>query len=204
MLENIPIPVLVDAVFRIMGLSNKKEPSLSELEIIVDKMPDSETKQAFRVWILEGITRMDELREKASSYFSGLMDQAQATTNAYSRSFVIQLSIMIVIIFGVDTIQLAKDLSVNTDFRDSIILAQANAALDKGGPDTDLSSYVQRANESAITIGWWQMEGKPIQPGTTAMDWFIFIFLKLEGLAITAFAISPGVGFWFDILQKLK
>ena len=115
-LEKIPVATLVDAYFDIVGLTSKKQMDLLELADLVDKLPDSEGKKAFIGWINQGVTSISDLKSRTTAYFTGMMEQAAATFRARARSFVIMLSIGITVLFGTDSIQLAKTLWTSANF----------------------------------------------------------------------------------------
>ncbi|MDP2777234.1 MAG: hypothetical protein Q8O48_06305, partial [Anaerolineales bacterium] len=108
LLEKIPVATLVDAFFDLAGLSSKKEMELLRLAELIDKLPDSEGKNAFISWINQGVTNIADLRMRTSAYFTGMLEQAAATFRARARSFVIMLSIGVTLLFGTDSIQLAN------------------------------------------------------------------------------------------------
>jgi hypothetical protein len=91
MIEKIPVATLVDSFFDIAGLTSKKEMSLLELAELIDKLPDSEGKNAFII----GSTRVSPILKTCANdnrLFCGV-DQAAETFRARARSFVIMLSI---------------------------------------------------------------------------------------------------------------
>ena len=200
MVEKIPVATLVDSFFDIAGLTAKKEMELLELAELIDKLPDSEGKKAFIHWINQGVTNIADLRTRTTAYFSGMMEQAAATFRARARSFVIILSIGITILFGTDTIQLAKALWTNAELR-AIAAAQADAVVAQGGTTADLSSLLDDLSKFSIKIGWWQTQQFPQSSDIGA--WALFILLKIVGLGITAAAVSQGSSFWYDLLKKL-
>src|SRR6266542_140491 len=114
-LEKIPVATLVDAFFDLSGLTTKKEMDLLQLADLIDKLPDSEGKQAFIGWINQGVISIEDLRKRTTDYFCGLLDQAADTFRARARSFVILLSIAVTLVFGTDSILLAKTLWNNAE-----------------------------------------------------------------------------------------
>lgn len=201
MIEKIPVATLVDSFFDIAGLTAKKEMSLLELAELIDKLPDSEGKKAFINWINQGVTNIADLRVRTSAYFTGMMEQAAATFRARARSFVIILSIGVTVLFGTDTIQLARALWNNAELR-AIAAAQADAVVAREGANADLSGIIDDLGAFSIKIGWWQTQQFP--QTSNVMDWSLFIFLKVLGLGITAAAVSQGSSFWYDLLKKLS
>jgi len=200
-LEKIPVAILVDAFFDLSGLSRKKEMDLLQLAEIIDKLPDSEGKNAFISWINQGVTNIADLRTRTTAYFTGLMDQAADTFRARARSFVIMLSIGITLLLGTDSIQLAETLWTNVELR-TIAAAQADAVVAEGGTNADLSDLLDDLGQFPFKIGWWQTQEFPKSPDVVA--WALFIFWKALGLGITAVAVSQGASFWYDVLKKVS
>ncbi len=133
-IEKIPVATLVDAFFDLPGLTAKKEMDLLQLADLIDKLPDSEGKQAFISWINQGVTNIEDLRKRTTAYFTGMMEQAAATFRANARSFVIILSMGITILFGTDSIQLAKTLWANAELR-AFAVAKAEMVVAQEGAD---------------------------------------------------------------------
>jgi hypothetical protein len=199
-LEKIPVSTLVDAFFDLSGLTTKKEMDLLQLAELVDKLPDSEGKKAFITWINQGVTTIADLRTRTTAYFTGLLDQAAETFRARARSFVIILSIGITVLFGTDTIQLAKALWASAELR-AIAAAQADVVVAREGANADLSSIIDDLGAFSIRIGWWQTQQFP-ENGSVG-DWVLFILLKIVGLGLTAAMVSQGASFWYDLLKKI-
>jgi hypothetical protein len=129
------------------------------------------------------------------------MDQAADTFKANARSFVIILSIGVTLVFGTDSIQLAKALWNNAELR-AVAAAKAEQVVAEEGSNASLDDLVKELSDLSIKIGWWQTERPPL--GATATDWTWFVILKVVGLGLTAIAVSQGSSFWYDLLKKLS
>jgi hypothetical protein len=114
---------------------------------------------------------------------------------------VIILSIGITILFGTDTIQLAKALWASAELR-AVAAAQAEAVVAREGANADFSNIIDDLGAFSIRIGWWQKQELP--ESGAVVDWASFIFLKIIGLGITAAAVSQGASFWYDLLKKVS
>ena len=125
--EKIPASTLVDAFFDLVGLSCQASFTAEELITLLNTLPDSEGKQAMLRWVQQGVTDIAQLKARASDYFTGILFQASATFKERARSLVIILSMLITLLLGTDTIQLAKDLWADTGLR-ALAEAQANMA----------------------------------------------------------------------------
>jgi len=193
--------VLVDAVFDITGLSGKNGLDAEELLSILEQLPESESRQAMMKWIQQGVTDVNELRNRTRDYLCGVLDQASATFKANARSFVIILSILITLAFGTDTIQLANDLWNSSELR-AMAAAQASQVVQSQGADVDISNLVHALGAFSVRLGWWNPQNFPQQ--LSAAELSRFILFKLVGLTITAIAVSQGSSFWYDVLKKIS
>ena len=191
-LEKIPVATLVDAFFDLTGLTSKKEMDLLQLVELIDKLPDSEGKKAFISWINQGVTSIADLRTRTTAYFTGMLDQAADTFRARARSFVIMLSILVTLLFGTDSIQLAKTLWNNAELR-AVAAAKADMVVAQEGTDASLDDLIKELGDLSIEIGWWQTE-RPAADAPAEV-WTLFIILKALGLVLTATAVSQGSSF---------
>lgn len=199
-IEKIPVATLVDAYFDLVGLTSKENLNLAQLAELVDRLPDSEGKQAFIQWIQQGVTNIDDLRKRTTAYFTGMMEQASSTFKANARSFVIILSIGVTVLFGTDSIQLARTLWTNAELR-ALTVAKAEMVVQQEGTDATIDDLIQELGDMTIKIGWWQTE-RPAA-GSDVTTWVSFVLLKVLGLGLTAAAVSQGSSFWYDLLKKI-
>ncbi|MBI3738715.1 MAG: hypothetical protein HY258_06685, partial [Chloroflexi bacterium] len=200
MVERIHAATLVDGFFDIAGLTGQKDLSAEELTGLISKLPDSEGKQAMLNWINQGVTNINQLKSRTHAYFAGLMDQAAATFKANARAFVIVFSVILTLLLGTDSIQLANDLWADAGLR-AVAQAQAAAVAQQPGAAPDLSTLFNQLGSLSIRIGWWNTQTFPV--GATPLEMAKYGLLKLTGLVITAAAVSQGSSFWYDILKKI-
>jgi hypothetical protein len=198
--EKIPLDTLVDAFFDLSGLTSRGSLGADELVDLIGKLPPSEGKQAVLDWIHQGVTSLTELRSRSSAYVAGLLNQAALIFRAKARSFVIISSIVITLLFGVDSLQLATDLWKDAGLR-SVAVQQAQLSASQPESATGLSALANQLNALSFHIGWWRDQGIPSAAST--LDWLKYVFLKLVGLGITAAAVSQGSSFWYDMLKRL-
>lgn len=198
-LEKVPVATLVDAYFDLAGLTANTELDATKLTELINKLPDSEGKQAFIQWLNQGVTGMEDLRKRTTAYFSGLMEQASATFRSNARSFVITLSILVTLLLGVDSIQVVRTLWLNAELR-ALAAAKAEMVVQQEGTDATITDLLQELSDLTINIGWWRTE---LPTDADALGWLGFIVLKVLGLGLTAMAVSQGSSFWYDLLKKI-
>lgn len=199
--EKIPVATLVSGYFDVAGLSCKAAFAPDELVAILSGLPDSEAKTALLHWVGQGVTEIDALRDRASDYFNGVLNQAQATFKARARSVVIILSVLITLVLGTDTISMAKDLWNDAALR-AIASAQANVITSQQQQNSTAAfENIAQTLEVPLKFSWLQGSDFPRARNLGAeASW---LGLKLLGLLITAAAVSQGSSFWYDILKKL-
>lgn len=202
MVENIPVPILVDAFVDLMDLGDKRNRKVSELKKTIHNMPECDGKRALQLWVQQDIVTLDELKTKLTTYFTGLLEQAKATANANARSFVVTISIIIVLLLGTDSISLARDFWFLPQARAVFAAFVENAQSDEAGVE-EVKGLISEIDNLSLSIGWPQLlRYMPVHG--SARDWLEFILLRVVGLGITAIFVSQGSGFWFDVLTKLK
>ena len=198
--EKIPADTLVNAFFDITGLTAQHSMSAEDLTGLITKLPDSEGKQALLNWIQQGVTNINDLQTRTNDYISGTLNQAAATFKARARSFVIIFSLLITLLFGTDSIQLAKDLWADAGLR-AVAAQQATIITSQPGQAPDITALFNQLGALSFRIGWWQSQSLSAPKNFT--DWLSFVLLKLLGLGITAIAVSQGSSFWYDLLKKV-
>lgn len=200
-LEKIPAATLVDSYFDFVGLTASKEFELDELKELINAFPESEGKQAVLKWVGQGVTKVEDLRKRTLTYFTGVMDQAAATFKSNARSFVIIFSILLTILLGTDSIKMAQALWDNAGLR-AIAMAKAEVVAQQGGETSDIDTLFKDLGElNVINIGWFLTE-RPEAPADAAA-WAWFVTMKILGLGLTVAAVSQGSSFWYDLLKKI-
>jgi hypothetical protein len=199
-IEKIPVETLVDAFFDLTGLTSRGSLGAQELMLLVGKLPESGGKHALLSWIHQGVTAINDLRERTSAYFAGLLCQAALTFRAKARSFVIACSVVVTLLFGTDTIQLAQELWKNAGLR-SFAVQQALLTTAQPEDAADAGTLLTDLGQLSFRIGWWNSQS--VAQAASSGGWMTYVATKLGGLAITAIAVSQGSSFWYDLLRKL-
>ncbi len=205
-IERIPPKNLVDALFDFGGTLSQGNKKVRE---VIGRLPDRlpggpdgiefTAKKELMKLADSGFTDVEALRAKMETWFTGLMDQAAQQYKAQARRIVIILSVIVTLVFGVDSIDLAKKYwgdaatLATANAQADLILASHQAGTDQTDQMKDLINQLQELNAS--NYGWYQ------QPGNAPADW---LWLKLAGLAITALAVSQGSSFWYDLMKQIN
>ena len=199
-IERIPVETLVDAFFDLTGLTAQSSLNARELTTLIGKLPELDGKQALLGWVTQGVTALNDLRERTSAYFGGMLSQAAQTFRAKARSIVIVASVLVTLLFGTDTIQLTKQLWASANLR-TLAAHQADALTSQPENSVTADGLLTDLAALSFSIDWWKKIELPVSGA--ASDWISLIGGKLAGLAITALAVSQGSSFWYDLLKKL-
>lgn len=209
--ERIPPKNLVDALFDLGATINEGENGVKKIvELLPTHLPGANGPEEFKIRadllkrVEKGFDDVEELRAKMETWFSGLMDQSSQEFRAQARRVVIALSLVVTFIFGVDSIELAKmywknaTISATADAQAALI---TSATDDANQQNADVQKLVAQLEEmQAINYKWYVYNpGEPnIPPYPT------WVLLKVLGLLITAFAVSQGSSFWYDMIKQIK
>ena len=199
-MEKIPVNILVDAFFDVTGLTGRENLDATKLTDVISQLPESEGRQALLKWVNQGVTDINDLRTRAHDYFGGVLNQAAATFKSHARSIVIIFSIILVVALGTDSVQIARDLWSNAELR-AMAAAQATAAA-QANNTLGLDQLIQSLSDTTMRITWLQVRDTFPKTADT-FEWAQFVVLKVIGLAISAWAVSQGSSFWYDLLKKL-
>ena len=144
-----------------------------------------------------------EFRASLEKWFD---DSQQRVTGWYKRKTqLIVLCLAVVICFGlnVDSIGIAKSLFSDPALRDTVVAA-AEAQVEQSVAEnvsanatyTELRAQLDSLN---LPIGWTTETGDRNRRPDDFPGWLV----KIIGIFITAFAVTLGAPFWFDLLSKL-
>ena len=197
-LEKIPVTTLVDAFFDLTGLSGRDKIDAAQLTNAINQLPESEGKQALLKWINQGVTNINDLRTRTNDYFSGILNQAAATFKSHARSIVIIFSAILVFALGTDSIRIATDLWTNAELR---AVAAAQATMAAQTENVGLDQLIQALSDTTMRITWLQVADTFPKTADT-IEWAKFLVFKFIGLSISAWAVSQGSSFWYDLLKK--
>ncbi|MEM9776363.1 MAG: hypothetical protein AAF902_17435 [Chloroflexota bacterium] len=201
-IEKIPHSNLLSSLFDLLRL-NQESISSSDLNRIVEELPDSEIKTEIENIIQNGVTEVDELKNRLDLWISGFMNQARQEYTALARVWVILISFVVTIFFGLDTIEYGVDLWNNPERR-AIAVAQAQASANETNQPESAGEIIEIANQLNMKIGWWALPNHWPQQGTSVGGWIWYIFLKAVGFLITTTAVAQGSSFWYDNLRRLS
>jgi hypothetical protein len=180
----------------------------------IDQLPDGRLKEVLDFLYRESHGDLVVFRQKVEEWYNEVMERASEWYVSNVRSWLMGVGFVIAIVFNVDVISIYSSLSTNAVLRDYVADAATQYVQTQPAPlvvdsvvvnpdlygakarmDTLLNENIA-AIRSPLGIGWENVEW----PTEDKNRWWMY---KLIGWITTAFAISLGAKFWYDLLRQL-
>jgi len=154
---------------------------------------------------------IDLLQNKIELWFDRTNDRSKGWFNRRVNRWLVFFGFAVALLVNADTIQIFQKLSEDPELRTAAV-SSAEEQIKKGlvtlNSDSEngpvLESFRKQVGEVAPFIGWSTHD--PLVSAWENSDFGtvpMLLVLKFLGLLITAFAVSLGAPFWFNLLQKL-
>ncbi|WBL41207.1 hypothetical protein PBT90_10610 [Algoriphagus halophytocola] len=207
--DKFEIEALVDEIDHLRSDLYKRTSSDFEWEI--DGLSiGTETRYQLNLLWAEAANDIEKFKALIENWYDDQMDRITGWFKRKLRFFTFVIGLLLAFLFQVDTIELAEKLTVNEELRELYVegakefIAKNPQGIDSAGAintkdfiaqfDTLLKAHSQtlstRKSTTDISIPWFDTENS-----RKILQWL--------GFLITAFAISLGAPFWFDMLNKL-
>ncbi len=155
-------------------------------------------------------------REAVARWYDDVMARASGWYKRKTQIAIFLIGLASAVLLNADTVRMAQTLANDPQARAQVVemaLAYADARRDEApasGIDslyTRLQTLVEAQIEPAgVVLGLgWDGRDRPAVQGAWYTDgaWWSWFGVKLAGWLLTAFAVSLGAPFWFDVLSKI-
>lgn len=198
----IPATLFSSALFDIVlkdnlpqkGKTSSQGFTIKEIQDTVSKLPDSDVKKAFLAIIATTGSSVDSFIKGIEKWFDDVMERVGAWYRRSVRWIILGIAMVLTGSMNIDTIQLSSAFLKSPTLRKvAVAMAEEYTADNQNIDENDesIKELMSRIDALSLPIGWGE-------PPTETGDWII----KILGLLITAFAISLGAPFWFDLLKR--
>jgi len=134
---------------------------------------------------------VERLKTQIEIWFNNGMDRASGWYKRKTQWIQFFLGLSLVIVLNIDSVHIGRTLfAVNSPLRASLVESAKSFVTQPGGTNRPFKDVVEAISTVSLPIGWSEFP-KPDQ-------WLIMVL----GWLITAFAVSLGAPFWFDLLNK--
>lgn len=159
----------------------------------------------------ETVTDLAEARARLEGWFDDAMDRVSGYYKRWAQLVIIVIAIVVATLFNVDTLAIASSLARDPAKRAALVSAAQEAVAHPPpgvAPRPDASS--PEGKQALATIAAIQSEVAALElpvgwpdPSFNRESCCSWLFKKILGVLLTAFALSLGAPFWFDLLGKL-
>jgi hypothetical protein len=183
---------------------------LRKAKAAIDEMDDGVGKRLLLDAHKRSGDQLNVFRGEIEDAFNSTMDRA---TGWYKRKVQIVLFVIALIVAGAlnaDTFNVGQRLFKDDALRAQVV-RQAVKAADAGNAPTSeekaakaVENQIKRARATALPLGW-VTENSPHKPSEESWwgswNWLSWL-AKAGGILLTAFALTLGAPFWFDVLGR--
>ena len=194
--------------------------TLDDLRVAAKDLPEgSPIRTGLENLLAAGDTTVEDFQKRYEAWFGTFEAQVMAWYRQKTQLVIGGLSLVVALAMNVDTLQLVNQLATDPKVREVLAdqgaqlarqpdLAAANATLpaalqpaaSQPGLQAAVETVQQRSanlNASGLKLGW------TAQAWNSTWQSPLSAFEKLVGLLLSAFAVSMGAPFWFDLLKNL-
>ena len=134
---------------------------------------------------------VERLKKQIEIWFNNGMDRASGWYKRKTQWIQFFLGLSLVIALNIDSVHIGRTLlAVNSPLRASLVESAKSLVAQPGRTNMPIKDVVEVISTASLPIGWSEIP-KRDQWLTMALGWLI-----------TAFAVSLGAPFWFDLLNK--
>lgn len=178
-------------------------PAVAQLRLRIEGIDNEQLRGALAHAIDSAAGDMDRVTANIEKWFDGAMDRVSGWYKRRSQRIVFALGLVVAFGLNVNTIVVAEALSTSSSVRHAIVsiaaeetaICRADATKCRLGSDA-----VTRLDATMTPIGWTAAAQNALVPFTASVGGWLEL---LTGYLLTAFAVTLGAPFWFDILNRL-
>lgn len=182
----------------------------------VQQLPAGQTRQVLSAFVRDAEGSLEQFRQDLGLWYQEMMNQATGWYKTKVQYVLFGIGLLLSILFNADTFQVAQKLSIDSEARRRII-EQAYTYIEREEARSADSTQVRATADSlerqvrqlideelmmastALGIGWAQ---EPAIDLAHVGGWR-YVLQRFLGWIVTAFAITLGAPFWFDLLKKI-
>lgn len=132
-----------------------------------------------------------QVEQQVTNWYQAQMDRLKELYTRNIKFVIFAIGLSIAFFLNIDSIKITNELLINPTLREAIV-AQSQGLVENGTilDENNLQYIYDQLGNLGLSIGWTNF-GQEIS------------VMKIVGILITAFAVSQGAPFWFDLLNKV-
>ena len=180
-----------------------QQSTLAGLRDTVAKIDNPYVKRALLSAVNSAQDSVDQAIANIEDWYDSAMERVSGWYKRQTQVILFVVGLILTILLNVNTITIAQSLAQDDTLRE-VVVAQAQAYAHEPGSTLEKPDFKQayeKLDQLSLPVGWsngWL----GVRPGTQAAGVWDYVFVPLLGWLMTAFAVSFGAPFWFDLLNK--
>jgi hypothetical protein len=185
--------------------------TVDRLSTSISALPPGKLRDMLRLAVRTSQNDVAKVQTFLEDWYNSAMDRVSGVYKRHTQVIVFVFSLVVCVGLNVNTVIITEALSQNLTLRQTIV-AQADAAAQKPATSDPkaLRAQIDAIQQTGLPIGWGadtrlRTEALMALPpsGKPTITVIIGTVELLAGWLITAFAITLGAPFWFDVLNKI-
>lgn len=172
----------------------------------IKDLPESDTRRRLIAYATETSGDIEAFRLRIAQWYDDAMERWGGNFKRKTQLWSFLIAAAIVVVLNADTFHVGKTL-----WKDPAARAEVVALADQIKIDDPRYAQIKK-DLRPFPLGWGAPNWGPViespkppeKTDADAGDWVWWVILKIVGLAVSAFAVSLGAPFWFQILNKLN
>jgi len=202
----IPARVFALTLFDILASADPEKGSntVNQIRKNLDKIQNQALKKNILIQLDEAGDNIQQARQNVEKWFDEGMDRISGWYKRKIQWITLGYALLISIFLNVDTIAVTNALYRDSTLRAGVVAVAQEMAKQPIGepsmkrPEESLKTIKGELEKIKLPIGWPTLPKTEIPPEMTFFEWIV----RICGWIITAFAVTLGAPFWFDLLNK--
>ena len=210
-----------DLLFPDESPDRNRSRTVDDIAAAIDRLPSGHLRDALSSLLKEANGDLQRFASNIEHWYDSQMDRVTGWYKRWSRRILFFIGLALAATLNLDALGVAQSLYVNHDLRATIVANATNTTacpVDAG--DSCIAASRAALSSTGLPIFWqasarcdakcpssglprWLVRQRLYDHGDwwgTALAWL----LKVIGLLFTAWAVTLGAPFWFDVLGRLN
>lgn len=185
-------------------LADSVELSLASIRSGIQTLPNATLQRVVSMAVNTAGDDLEKTVRHVEAWYDSAMDRISGMYKRASQLVIFLLGLGLAIGFNINTLALADYLYANPSVRQALVAQAESAAKRPESSPKDFDPIQQLIAQTSLPIGWAQADEGHVQAkaGRASYAWHTFVAPAL-GWFLTAFAVTLGAPFWFDVLNKI-
>lgn len=145
---------------------------------------------------------LNKLQQNLEAWYDSAMDRVSGWYKRSTQWIIFCIGFIVAFALNINTITIADYLYHNDSARAVLVARADTASTDKDFLNKTYSQVKAEINAMSLPIGWEKGWASAWRPNSLGSIWDT-ILAPFLGWFLTAFAVSMGAPFWFDMLNKV-